>query len=91
MPADVEAGARAQFDALRSSVGQENVSDISNEMKKVMFDLVGIYRNEKDMQTAIQKVHELQQRYHHVRIKDTGKIFKRKLNAPCWKSLRRQV
>jgi len=22
---------------------------------------------------------------------DTGKIFKRKLNAPCWESLRRQV
>jgi succinate dehydrogenase / fumarate reductase, flavoprotein subunit len=48
-------------------------------MKKVMFDLVGIYRNEKDMQTAIEKVRELQQRYRQVKITDTGKIFNTEL------------
>jgi succinate dehydrogenase / fumarate reductase flavoprotein subunit len=36
---------------------------IGNEMKKVMFADVGIYRNEKDMQSALEKVHELEEAF----------------------------
>jgi succinate dehydrogenase/fumarate reductase flavoprotein subunit len=40
-----------------------------------MFDLVGIYRTEKDMEKAIEKVRELQVRYKEIKVADTGKIF----------------
>jgi succinate dehydrogenase / fumarate reductase flavoprotein subunit len=79
LPQDVEANVMSLFDDLRYGVGKENVFDITTEMKKVMFDLVGIYRNEKDMQTAIDKVRELQQRYKQVKITDTGLIFNTEL------------
>ena len=48
-------------------------------MKKVMFDQVGIYRNEKDMQSALDKIHELQERYKHVSMTDTGRVFNTEL------------
>jgi len=75
LPANAEAEARSQFDALRNGSGKENAFDIATAMKKVMFDDVGIYRNAKGMKNAIEKVRELRERYKHVRVGDTGKIF----------------
>ncbi|MBI1793140.1 MAG: FAD-binding protein [Chloroflexi bacterium] len=75
LPGDAEAGARSQFDTLRNGSGKENAFDIATEMKKVMFDLVGIYRNEKDMRSAVEKVRGLQERFKQVRVTDTGRIF----------------
>ncbi len=79
LPDDPTAEARSQFDGLRNGSGKENVFDISKEMKKVMFDDVGIYRNEKSMKSAIEKIAELKERFKHVRITDTGKIFNTEL------------
>jgi succinate dehydrogenase / fumarate reductase flavoprotein subunit len=79
LPQDAEAAVRTELEALRQETGQENLFDISTEMKKVMFDLVGIYRNEKDMQTAIDKIRELQGRFKHVKLMDKGKIFNTEL------------
>lgn len=79
LPEDAEKAAVAQFDILRQGSGKENAFDIAAEMKKVMFDLVGIYRTEKDMQAALEKVRELQQRYHHIKLTDGGKIFNTEL------------
>ncbi len=79
LPADPTAGAVAQLDALRSGSGQENAFDISNEMKKVMFEDVGVYRTETGMQAAIQKIGALKERYKHIRIADTGRIFNTEL------------
>ena len=75
LPADAEAAARAQFDGLRNGSGKANAFDIATEMKKVMFDEVGIYRSAKGMRAAIQKVRELKERYKEVRVGDTGRIF----------------
>jgi succinate dehydrogenase / fumarate reductase flavoprotein subunit len=75
LPANADSSARAEFDALRNGPGKENAYDLSNEMKSVMFRDVGIYRNEQDMQSAVEKVRELQARYKEVRVSDTGKIF----------------
>src|SRR5574341_1267720 len=79
LPDDPAAEARAQFDGLRSGSGKENAFDISHEMKKVMSEDVGIYRTAKGMQSAIEKIRELQERYKHIRIADTGKIFNTEL------------
>ena len=48
-------------------------------MKKVMFNDVGIYRSEKGMKEALEKVKSLQERYKHVRVTDTGRIFNTEL------------
>ncbi|MBI5296923.1 MAG: FAD-dependent oxidoreductase [Chloroflexi bacterium] len=79
LPGSPTAEAEAQFDRLRNGSGSENGFDIANEMKKVMFDLVGIYRSEAGMKEAIQKVAELKERYRKVRVSDTGKIFNTEL------------
>ncbi|MDQ2690449.1 MAG: FAD-binding protein [Chloroflexota bacterium] len=76
---DAEAGARAQFEALRNGSGKENAFDISNEMKDVMFSDVGIYRTGSGMENALDKLMELKERYKHVRVSDTGKVFNTEL------------
>ena len=79
LPLDPTAFAREQFDRLRNADGKENVYDIGNEMKKVMFDEVGIFRSGKGMQLALEKVRELRERFQHVRVSDTGRIFNTEL------------
>jgi succinate dehydrogenase / fumarate reductase flavoprotein subunit len=71
--------AREQFDGFRNGSGKENVLDIGNEMKKVMFDDVGVFRTEEGMQKALAKVRELRERFEQVRVQDTGKIFNTEL------------
>ncbi len=79
LPGDAESGARSAFEALRTGSGRENAFDIANEMKQVMFADVGIYRNEKDMQSALDKVRELKERFKDVGVTDTGEIFNTEL------------
>src|SRR5574341_1543729 len=79
LPDDPTAEARAQFDTLRNGSGKGNAFDIANELKNVMFEDVGIYRNEKGIRSAIQKLGELRQRYAQVRVTDTGSIFNTEL------------
>ncbi len=79
LPNDPTAYAREQMERLRSGSGKENAFDIGNEMKKVMFDDVGIYRTEAGMKAALEKVRELQERFKQVRVSDTGKIFNTEL------------
>ena len=79
LPVDAEAGARSQFETLRNGSGKENAFAISTELKKVMFDDVGIYRNEKGMREALERVRSLQARFKDVCVTDTGKIFNTEL------------
>ena len=79
MPQDAEAGARSQFEALRNGSGKENAFDISNEMKKVMFSEVGIYRTGQQWNLRSDKILELKERFKHVNVSDTGKIFNTEL------------
>jgi len=48
-------------------------------MKKIMFDDVGIYRSEKGMKSAIEKIAEWKARFKQVRVTDTGRIFNTEL------------
>jgi succinate dehydrogenase / fumarate reductase flavoprotein subunit len=79
LPGDAEAAARSEFEALRNGPGKTNAYDLSNEMKKVMFEDVGIYRNEKDMSAALDKVCDMQERFKGIRVSDTGKLFNTEL------------
>ncbi|MBU2611372.1 MAG: FAD-binding protein [Chloroflexi bacterium] len=79
LPADPATFARAQFDQFLTADGKENAFDIAREMKKVMFDDMGIFRSGQGMQNALEKIRELQARFKHVRVTDTGKIFNMEL------------
>jgi succinate dehydrogenase / fumarate reductase flavoprotein subunit len=79
MPNGAESSIRSELEALKNGSGKENAFDLSNEMKNVMFADVGIYRNEKDMTSALEKVRELQKRFKEVKVSDTGKIFNTEL------------
>jgi succinate dehydrogenase / fumarate reductase flavoprotein subunit len=79
LPAEAESASMAEFETLKNGSGSENVFKLSNELKKVMFADVGIYRNEKDMTSALEKVRELKSRFKEVKVVDTGKIFNTEL------------
>jgi succinate dehydrogenase / fumarate reductase, flavoprotein subunit len=79
LPGETEASARSQFEALKNGSGKENAFTISTEMKKVMFEDVGIYRTGSIMESALDKVLELKDRFKQVRVSDTGKIFNTEL------------
>jgi succinate dehydrogenase / fumarate reductase flavoprotein subunit len=79
LPGGTEAAARSQFDALKNGSGKENAFTISTEMKKVMFEDVGIYRTGSVMESALDKILELKERFKDVRVTDTGKIFNTEL------------
>jgi succinate dehydrogenase / fumarate reductase flavoprotein subunit len=74
-----ETGARSQFESLKNGSGKENAFTISTEMKKVMFEDVGIYRTGTVMESALDKILELKDRFKHVHVTDTGKIFNTEL------------
>ena len=79
LPGSPDGPARSQFEALKNGSGKENAFTISTEMKKVMFDDVGIYRTGSIMESALDKILELKERYKHVHVTDTGKIFNTEL------------
>jgi succinate dehydrogenase / fumarate reductase flavoprotein subunit len=75
LPDDPEGFAREQFDRIRNGSGKENAFTIGREMKKVMFDDVGVFRTEEGMKRALAKIGELRERFKQVGVKDTGRIF----------------
>ncbi len=79
LPDDPTAFSREQIDGFMNGSGKENVFDIGNEMKAVMFDDVGVFRTKEGMKAALAKVNELQERFKQIRVQDTGKIFNTEL------------
>ncbi len=79
VPADATDFSLAQTNGLLSETGKENVTDISREMKSVMFEKMGVFRTEESIQEALDKVRELKERFKHVTIKDHGKVFNTEL------------
>jgi succinate dehydrogenase / fumarate reductase flavoprotein subunit len=79
LPDDPAGYAQSQLDRFFNADGKENAFDIGREMKHEMFDNMGIYRSSEGMQHALAKVRELKERFKHVRVTDTGKIFNMEL------------
>lgn len=80
LPKDVADFALEQLDRLRRCKGEgERVSVIAEEMKEVMMDHVSVFRTAEGMQTALQKLQELKQRYQNLKLDDCGKVFNTEL------------
>jgi len=79
LPNDAADFTRQQIDRLKNGDGSEMAAQIAQEMRTIMFEDVGVFRTGEGLQAAAQKVSELRQRFQHVRVKDTGKIFNTEL------------
>ncbi len=79
LPDDAADFSNQQIDRLRNGDGTKHVADISKAMKALMFDQVGVFRTEEGLKDAIDKLQELRQDYHHVRVQDRGKVFNTEL------------
>jgi succinate dehydrogenase / fumarate reductase, flavoprotein subunit len=79
LPRDAADFTLSQLNRLRSGSGTERVAELNQEMRHEMFDKVGIFRTEKDMQVAYKKIQELRERFCNIRIQDQGKIFNTEL------------
>lgn len=53
----------------------ESVDDIRTELKKVMEDHCGVFRDQQVLAAGVEKVKALAQRLEHARLKDHSKIF----------------
>lgn len=63
------------FDYLINKEGDENPYIIKKELRKVMDETAGVYREGQLMQKGIDKVRELKERFNRVEIKDKSKIY----------------
>jgi succinate dehydrogenase / fumarate reductase flavoprotein subunit len=67
--------AKAWIDRLTDGKTGPHGGHITEEMQTVMMEKVGIYRNDGEMQTAVDTLTELRERYKTVRIQDTSRQF----------------
>jgi len=81
LPADAGGPIRAEIEHFLNHTGNESVADIRRELQQVMMDKVGVFREEKLMHEAVDKVRELKERYRHVALQDKGKVFNTELLA----------
>lgn len=75
LPADPTEYARAQLERFHTADGSENAFHIAQEMRREMFENMGVFRTEEGMTHALSKIRELKERMRHVRVSDTGKVF----------------
>ncbi len=67
--------AKAKIDHLMNGKGKERAADIRKELQENMMNLVGVFRNEKDMLKLKGIIKELQERYKEVTIDDKSNAF----------------
>ncbi len=75
LPTDPTEFSQTQFDLIRNAQGNEKILEISSKMKAIMMDCVGMFRTGDGMQSALETVRELRERYKHIPLHDQGKIF----------------
>ncbi len=75
LPEDPTEFTVAQFDRIRNAQGNEKILEVSSKMKTIMMDCVGMFRTGEGMQSALETVRELRERYLHIPLHDQGKVF----------------
>ncbi len=75
LPGDPTEFTQTQFDAIRNAQGDEKILEVSSKMKAIMMDCVGMFRTGEGMQSALETVRELRERYKHIPLHDHGRIF----------------
>ncbi len=79
LPFDAGGPSRQQIEQLFNGKGTERAADIARKMKAVMFDQVGIFRDEAGIQQALDTVRSLKEQMMNVRVSDQGKAYNTEL------------
>jgi succinate dehydrogenase / fumarate reductase flavoprotein subunit len=79
LPAHAECAACDDLDRLLRGAGTEQAAAIRDELQSVMMDDVGVFRIEPQIRAAVSKIHQLQERYQRVGVRDRGKQFNTEL------------
>jgi succinate dehydrogenase / fumarate reductase, flavoprotein subunit len=79
LPQDPTDFVRAQIDRLHNGSGKERAAQIGRELRKEMFDNVGVFRSEQGLTQAVEKVRELRGRYREVKVQDSSRSFNQDL------------
>ncbi|MDH5419091.1 MAG: succinate dehydrogenase/fumarate reductase flavoprotein subunit [Candidatus Bathyarchaeota archaeon] len=66
---------RRVFDQVLGSEGDERVSVLRDEMRRIMNDKVWIFRREDELQSALKEIRQLKKRFKSVKIEDEGRSF----------------
>jgi len=75
LPSDSADFAIQEIERLRNCKEGEPLGDITQEMREVMMDHVGVFRTKEGMMEALNKIRELKERFRHIRIDDCGEVF----------------
>lgn len=75
LPKDAGEWTKKTVAELKARSKGENCSEIRTEMQNLMMEDVGIFRNEKGMQSAIDRLGALKERFKRVSIDDKGSQF----------------
>ncbi|MGM0689737.1 MAG: FAD-dependent oxidoreductase [Bacillota bacterium] len=57
----------------------EDFASLMRDLRKIMFDKFGIFRDEEYMQEGLDNLYDLKKRFEHISLKDRGKIFNQAL------------
>jgi succinate dehydrogenase / fumarate reductase flavoprotein subunit len=79
LPPDAGSGVREEVDRFLHGTGGESAADIRRELQEVMMGNVGVFRVEEQMQAAVDRVRQLQERYRQVGLQDKGATFNTEL------------
>ncbi len=79
LPTEPECEACEEVEHLLKGSGGERIAHIRKELQEVMMDNVGVFRVEDQIKNAVDKVHELQERYRRVTLQDRTKRYNTEL------------
>ncbi|MDW8065524.1 MAG: succinate dehydrogenase flavoprotein subunit [Anaerolineae bacterium] len=75
LPPEPEAFTVEMVERIRNGIGEERVPILRNELQDTMQTYASVFREASGLETAIEKIRELQERYQHIRIDDKGYRF----------------
>ena len=75
LPAETWEPTQAMLQHMLGKEGQNNVADLRTEMQALMMDDVGVFRTEEGIQSALERIRELQESARDITVMDKGKRF----------------
>jgi len=63
------------FDEILGSEGDEKVSVIRDEMRRIMSEKAWIFRRDKELASALKEIRELKEKFKNIRVEDKSRAF----------------
>ncbi len=79
LPEDPDGFTRKEIESMYHGDGTERVAQINRDMRAMMFEDVGIFRTGPGLIQAVEKARELRERFKHIKVSDTGKVFNQEM------------